>query len=53
MRNILPGVKTHLLVISGLGVIWFSFLGGDMDLAAAMQRSLEVLSISTLRLAVK
>lgn len=50
--NFLPGYKTHALVVSGLGVIWFSYLGGGMDLSAAVQRSLEVLSISTLRMGV-
>lgn len=51
--NVMAGYKTHALVISGLGVIWFGFLGGGIDLMTAVQRSLEVMSISTLRLAVQ
>lgn len=53
MRNFLPGKKTHLLVVSGLGVIWFTFLGGGMTLAEALQKSLEVMAISTVRVALK
>jgi hypothetical protein len=52
MKNIAAGYKTHGLVISGLVVIWGTFAGGGFTLAEAIQRSLEVLSISTLRIAV-
>lgn len=52
ISRIAPGYKTHAMVISGLGVILFTYLGGGMTLAEAVQRALEVASISGLRMAV-
>lgn len=52
LQNLFPGKKTHTLVISALGVIWFTYLGGNMDLVDAVRQTLEVLTISTLRFGV-
>lgn len=50
--NVLAGKKTYLLVAGGLVTIVGMFLSGQMNLADAVQRGLEVASIATLRLAV-
>jgi hypothetical protein len=50
--NILSGWKTHLLVLAGLITVGAMFVGGDLTLAEAIQRALEVASISGLRLGV-
>lgn len=52
LSNIAAGYKTHALVISAIGMIWFSFLGGGMDLGEAVQRTLEAAAFSTIRFAV-
>jgi len=46
------GYKTHAAVISSIGVVWFTFAGGGMDLGEAIQRTMELLAISGLRIAV-
>lgn len=51
--NYFPGKKTYLLVVGGLVTIVGMFLSGDMTIAEAVQRALEVTSIATLRLAVR
>ncbi len=50
--NFLPGYKTHLLVIGGLVSVVGMFLSGELALMEAVQRALEVMSISALRLGV-
>lgn len=52
ISEIAAGYKTHALVISAIGMIWFSFLGGGMDLGEAVQRTLEAAALSTIRMAV-
>lgn len=52
LQNLFQGKKTHTLVLSAIGVIWFTYLGGGMDLGEAVQRTLEALAISTLRMGV-
>jgi len=49
----LEGKKTHILVLSGLVAIIASFLTGDLALGEAIQRALEVASMSALRMGVK
>lgn len=53
MTNILPGLKTHLVVIGALAVIWGSFLQGGMDVGEAVSQSLMALGYSTLRIGLK
>lgn len=52
LNKLSTGYNTHILVISGLVVIAGSFMGGGMTLSEALQRALEVLSISALRMGV-
>ena len=52
MTNVLPGLKTHLVVIGALAVIWGSFLQGGIDLNEAVSQSLLALGLSTVRLGV-
>lgn len=52
INKLSTGYNTHALVISGLVVIIGTFIGGGMTLAEAVQRALEVLSISALRMGV-
>lgn len=49
MNSFLSGYKTHGLVIGGLVTIIGMALSGDLTVGEAVQRSLEVLSISALR----
>lgn len=53
MTNVLPGLKTHLVVIGALAVIWGSFLQGGMDVGEAVSQSLMALGYSTLRIGLK
>lgn len=52
ISDIAAGYKTHAVVISAIGVIWFTFLGGDMTLIEAVQGTLGALGFSTIRMAV-
>lgn len=51
INTLFAGYKTHAAVIASIGVVWFTFIGGGMDLGSALQRTLELLSISGLRVA--
>lgn len=48
----LAGYKTHMLVLGGLVTVAGMFLTGDLSVAEAVQRALEVASISALRMGV-
>ena len=47
---VLPGYKTHLTVVAGLLTIAGLFFNGELALGEAVQRGLEVFSISMLRI---
>lgn len=46
------GYKTHALVVGGLLTILGMFISGDLTAGEAVQRAMEVLSISALRVGV-
>lgn len=50
--DIAAGYKTHAVVISAIGVIWFGYFGGGMTLGDAVQQTLTVAGLSTVRMAV-
>ena len=53
MQSFLPGLKTHLVVIGMLAVIWGNFMQGGVDVGEAIQQSLMALGYSTLRIGLK
>lgn len=52
VSEILPGMKTHAVVIGALAVIWGGFIQGAIDLNEAVSQSLLALGLSTVRLGV-
>jgi hypothetical protein len=52
MWTMLPGLKTHLTVLAGIITVAVMFLNNELALGEAIQRALEVLSVSMLRIGV-
>jgi hypothetical protein len=52
MQNVLPGLKTHLVVIGGILTIVGMYFHGDMNLADAITKGLQFLGLSALRVGV-
>lgn len=50
--NLIPGWKTHLTVLAGIVSIAVMFVNGELALGEAIQRALEVASVSMLRIGV-
>lgn len=52
LSEVLPGLKTHSVVIGALLVIWGGFIQGAVDLNEAISQTLLALGLSTVRLGV-
>lgn len=52
VSEMLPGMKTHAVVIGALFVIWGGFIQGAVDLNEAVSQTLLALGLSTMRLGV-
>ena len=50
--NILPGLKTHLVVLGLIVMAVGAFIHGDIQLSELIHRSLEALGYSTIRLGI-
>lgn len=45
----LSGYKTYIVVFAGLAAVFASFVSGDMSVADAVTRALELLGLAALR----